>query len=172
MQNSPSNLSAQPTDNQNSVQMTDFEKKIQLAMNKFVLAMQKLGLNNEALNVVCAKLLAVTEERTMLKVLSVLSNDEVTQWHTKTETSDDPLYKLSVLDTYYQKRTGQSIEELQSEIVIGLIDSTISTLVERPALEEKFKKLNLTDDQAEEFIQLIASGDLDAFENKLSSIAQ
>jgi len=171
MQNTPSNFSA-PSQADDSVKMTPFEKKIQVAINKFLISMQKIGFNQEGLNKIAAKLLTVTEDRTMLKVISVLSNEEIQDWQAKTANTQDPFEKLSKLDLLYQKRTGQSIEELQAEILLGLIDSTVSMLVERPALEEKMNKLNLTDEQAEAFIQQIASGNIEDFENKLSSVAQ
>lgn len=148
----------------NNVEPESYSDKI---LKKLFTTLKENGVKDESIEEMANKLSAVVVEHTIAAILKEMDEQDEKNWNTFIATKPNDAQVINVLDLFYQKKTGRSIEEMSDEIIVNTVNSFTSQLTNREDLAKKISKLS--DEQADKATQLLQSGNFEEAEAIINS---
>lgn len=116
--------------------------KTQRVVNKFIEGLKKLGLNDQQINDLVSEYAHMIVDRIMQEITLQMDEADVERWNKFVDTGANEAQQLLILDEFYKKKSGESLEDLEGRVVEGIITSSVQQYNDSQNIKAKIEKLD------------------------------
>jgi len=160
-QNKPvqANLSSIYSDNtiQNVTQGTS--SSAQNVLDKFIDGLKAFNLTDVQIQEIVSEHAHLIVEMIMQQIYQYMDEKDVEEWNKFVDGGANEAQQLIVLEKFYQKKSGESLQDLEERIVSQVLAESVKQFNQDIDINNKFSKLS--DDQVKQVEDLLAQGKFD-----------
>lgn len=139
-------------------------------IDKLMLALKNAGFSEAKLEETAEILVKVIVDQTMAAIFLEMNDKDLEDWKTFMAGNPNEAQQILVMDKFYQRKTGKTLEDLQDRIIADVVKSSVKDLNETTALAEKLSKLD--EASAQKALDLVNSGKLEEAEQLVNDLSK